>query len=165
MKAVIVLIAAIGEVEYTEESKALIDAAREAYDVLTDAQKALVTNYSALTDAEDAYTALKEAAGEEREIAIRFVDSNKEQISSKSVIITVPAAPAIEGFTFLRWEIQSCELTDEIQIQAVYEKITPTDAPAVFINPANPAQKLIRKGNVYVLTDEHAYTITGQKVK
>ena len=41
--AVIAKINAIGTVEYTDASKALIDAAREAYDALTDVQKALVS--------------------------------------------------------------------------------------------------------------------------
>ena len=51
---------AIGEVELTEECKEKIDAAREAYDDLTDAQKALVTTeqYKVLTDAEDRYAEL-----------------------------------------------------------------------------------------------------------
>ena len=43
---------AIGTVEYTEASKAKIDAASDAYDALTDAQKALVTNHETLTVAE-----------------------------------------------------------------------------------------------------------------
>ena len=41
----------------------------------------------------------------------------------------------------------------------------PTSAPAVYTNPANPAQKLIKNGNVYILTDDKTYTITGQLVK
>ena len=53
---------AIGEVAYTEACKALIDAAREAYDALTDAQKALVTNLETLTTAEATYANLKAAA-------------------------------------------------------------------------------------------------------
>ena len=53
---------AIGEVAYTDESKAKIDAARAAYDALTDAQKALVENYRALTAAEAKYAELKAAA-------------------------------------------------------------------------------------------------------
>ena len=56
--AVIDAIAAIGEVSYTDESKAKIDAARAAYNALTDAQKALVANYATLTAAEEAYAAL-----------------------------------------------------------------------------------------------------------
>ena len=57
--AVIVKIDAIGTVTYTPESKALIDAAREAYDALTAAQQVLVTNYGELTVAEQAYAELK----------------------------------------------------------------------------------------------------------
>ena len=45
----------IGAVTYSDESKAKIDAARAAYDALTDAQKALVENYDALTAAEASY--------------------------------------------------------------------------------------------------------------
>lgn len=52
---VIAKITAIGTVTYTSESKALIDAARTAYDALTAAQQARVTNYSTLTDAETTY--------------------------------------------------------------------------------------------------------------
>ena len=59
------LIADIGEV--TLESKAKIDAARAAYDALDDAQKALVSNYETLTEAEAAYAALV-AAAEQAEI-------------------------------------------------------------------------------------------------
>ena len=61
---VIVKINAIGEVEYTDASKALIDAAREAYNALTDAQKALVSaeTLKVLTDAETAYAELEAAA-------------------------------------------------------------------------------------------------------
>ena len=55
-------ITAIGEVAYNETSKGLIDAAREAYNALTDAQKALVTNLETLTNAETAYANLKAAA-------------------------------------------------------------------------------------------------------
>ena len=49
------LISAIGEVSYNNASKEKIDAARQAYDRLTDAQKALVNNYEVLTNAEKKY--------------------------------------------------------------------------------------------------------------
>ncbi len=61
------LIENIGTVEYTTECKAKIDAAREAYDALTEGQKALVDNYSILTQAEADYAKMKadhEAAAE-----------------------------------------------------------------------------------------------------
>ena len=59
-KAVDDLIDAIGEV--TADSGDAIKAARAAYDALTDTQKELVKNYEELTAAEEAYTALVDAA-------------------------------------------------------------------------------------------------------
>ncbi|MBQ6782620.1 MAG: InlB B-repeat-containing protein [Acholeplasmatales bacterium] len=50
---------AIGIVVYTDDCKAKIDAARAAYDALTESQKGLVTNYQTLVDAEAAYAKLK----------------------------------------------------------------------------------------------------------
>ena len=58
-KAVEELINAIGEVEYTAESKAKIDEARAGYDDLTKAQKEKVSNYETLKAAEALYLALK----------------------------------------------------------------------------------------------------------
>lgn len=58
------LINAIGKVELAENSKALIDAARKAYDALTEDQKKLILaeELKVLTDAEEAYDALDAAA-------------------------------------------------------------------------------------------------------
>ena len=72
-KAVDDLIAAIGKVEFTDESKGKIDAARAAYDKLTDAQKKLVKSLKVLTDAEAEYERLKKAA--EDEAAAKAVDN------------------------------------------------------------------------------------------
>ena len=62
IKNTIDLIDAIGTVEYTEACKARIDAARSAYDALSDASKEAITNYQTLVDAEAKYKEL-EAAG------------------------------------------------------------------------------------------------------
>lgn len=56
------LIDEIGEVAFDDESKAKIDAAAEAYDALTDDQKALVENKEALDNAQQAYDDLKAEA-------------------------------------------------------------------------------------------------------
>ena len=53
---------AIGEVEYTDTCKAKIDDASDAYDALTETQKALVTNYETLTAAQARYAELKAVA-------------------------------------------------------------------------------------------------------
>ena len=60
--AVIGLINDIGAVEYTEACKAKIDAASDAFEALTEDQKALVTNEQTLTDAIARYNELKAAA-------------------------------------------------------------------------------------------------------
>lgn len=61
---VIALINAIGT-PVTLESESAITAARAGYDALTDTQKAQVTNYDALTAAEEALAALKQPAAPE----------------------------------------------------------------------------------------------------
>ena len=78
----------------------------------------------------------------------------------------VPLAPRIQGFTFLRWEVQSGDLADGIVLKAIYRSDAPTgNAPAVVTNPANPAQKLIRNGQIYILSDDKTYTISGHRVE
>ena len=77
------LIADIGDVEYTTESKGKIDAARSAYVSLTPAQKALVVNLDVLTKAETDYAAVKAVVDEVNAIgAITFDDASKEKIVS-----------------------------------------------------------------------------------
>ena len=56
------MIDAIGTVEYTEECKGKIEAARSAYDVLSEKQKAYVSNYSILINAEARYIQLEKIA-------------------------------------------------------------------------------------------------------
>ena len=81
---------AIGTVSYTTASKALIDAARGAYDALTDAQKALVTNYATLTAAEKAYADLK-AQAEADQAAANVVIGQINAIGE----VTLASEPAI----------------------------------------------------------------------
>ena len=60
---VVDLIDLINKVEYTDACKEKIEAARAAYDTLPEDQKALVKNYSVLTDAEEEYDKLEAATG------------------------------------------------------------------------------------------------------
>ena len=80
VKVVIARIDAIGEV--TLDSKDAIEAARAAYDNLTEEQKTLVTNYETLTKAEETYAALADAAAvkevEDLIDAIGTVDENSK---------------------------------------------------------------------------------------
>lgn len=63
-KAVDNLIDAIGDVTLTDDCKAAIDAARKAYNALTDEQKALVSKLDILTDAEAKLAQLKKEAAD-----------------------------------------------------------------------------------------------------
>ena len=76
-KKVAELINAIGEVSYNDDCKQKIDAAREAYDKLTDAQKELVANYQTLTDAEAKYKSL--VPSEKNSITEAVVNKIKDQ--------------------------------------------------------------------------------------
>ena len=96
---------------------------------------------------------------------INYVDKDSQALYNHVVTLYVPVAPTITGFTFVGWQTVSTMLTDGITLQAVYQADEPFSAPAVYTNPANPAQKLIKNGNVYILTDDKTYTITGQIVE
>jgi hypothetical protein len=104
--------------------------------------------------------------GEDHEMTIVFTNSedNDSEIYRQTLTIKVPIAPTIAGFTFLYWQPVAEPITNEITIQAIYEADVPSSAPEVYVNPANPAQKLLRNGQVYILQDGKTYTITGQKL-
>ena len=104
--------------------------------------------------------------GENRELTVIYTNSedNDSEIYSQSLTLTIPAAPEIEGFTFLGWKATDEFISDVITIQAIYEADTPTSTE-VYINPANPAQKLIRNGQVYILKDDKTYTIMGAQIQ
>ncbi len=70
----------IGTVQYTAESKAKIDAARNAYDALSEGDRALVLNYETLTDAEAAYASMHAVAEVKTKIdAIGEVTTESEE--------------------------------------------------------------------------------------
>ena len=104
-------------------------------------------------------------AGADKEFEVIFSDQDNYELSAQSVTLRVPVAPQIAGFTFLYWKTIDARVDDVITLQAVYESKSPSAAPEVYVNPANPAQKLIRNGQVYILHEEKMYTISGQVVK
>lgn len=105
--------------------------------------------------------------GEKTDFNVQFKDKEEAAILSQSTTLMVPAAPVIEGFTFIGWQIVSTMLDSKlIEIQAVYEADEPSSAQEIVTNPSNPAQKLIHNGSVYILTDDsRTYTLTGQEVR
>ena len=101
--------------------------------------------------------------GGNKDLTLVFKDQDNTQISTQSITVMFPPVPDIKGFTFLYWQPVAEPVEDKITLQAVYEATTA--APEVYVNPSNPAQKLIRNGQVYILHEEKEYTISGQVVK
>ena len=99
------------------------------------------------------------------EMTIIFTNSedNNSEIHHQAITIKVPTAPTIAGFTFLYWQPVAEPITNVITIQAIYEANTPTSVE-VYTNPANPAQKLLRNGQVYILQDGKTYTVMGAEI-
>ena len=106
---------------------------------------------------------------EDQIVNISYLKADSTLHYMESQTWAVPHEPRIEGFTFVGWQVLPGMLSEGIVLQAVYEANTPTptptQAPEVYVNPANKAQKLIRHGNVYILSDDKIYTIQGQTVK
>ena len=102
---------------------------------------------------------------EEQTVNVTYQKEDASLYYMESQTWQVPLAPRIQGFKFVRWQVQEGALEDGIILRAVYEVDEPTEMPAVYTNPANPAQKLIRDGNVYILHDDQVYTIQGQRVQ
>ena len=102
---------------------------------------------------------------EEQTVQVSYLKQDESLHYMEAQKWQVPHAPRIEGFTFLKWQVLPGDLAEGIVLQAVYEANNPTEAPAVYTNPANPAQKLIKNGNVYILSGEKVYTVTGQELK
>lgn len=96
---------------------------------------------------------------------IIFAGKDDEVLDRDEVALFVPVAPEIEGFTFQGWDVVAGHLEDGIVLQAIYTSDEPTSAPEVVVNPANPSQKLVRNGQVYILRDNATYTLQGQMVK
>ncbi len=102
---------------------------------------------------------------EEQTVQVSYLKQDESLHYMEAQKWQVPHAPRIEGFTFLKWQVLPGDLAEGIVLQAVYEANNPTEAPAVYTNPANHAQKLIKNGNVYILNGDKTYTVTGQEVK
>ena len=102
---------------------------------------------------------------EDQTVQVSYLKADSTLHYMEAQTWAVPHEPYFEGFTFIGWRVLPSMLSDGIVLQAVYDGNPGTDAPAVYVNPDNPTQKLIREGNVYILSDDKIYTIHGQRVK
>ncbi len=148
----------IDSVDYQSAATAPADPTREGYTFI-----GWDKDFSSITADLDVYAQYE--AGADKEFEVIFSDQDDNELSAQTVTLRVPLAPQIAGFTFLYWLPVAEPVEDVITLQAVYGSDTPTEAPEVYVNPSNPAQKLIRNGQVYILHEEKMYTISGQVVK
>lgn len=126
-KAVMDKIAAIGTVAYTAESKNKIDLARNAYNALTDAQKALVTNFNLLTAAETTYQQLKEQA----ESAANVVKNGDVfKVSGYSYKVTDAAKKTVTVTGIANKNSKKISVGSTVKIQNIAYKITAVGSSA-----------------------------------
>jgi len=150
-------------VVYTEECYNAIVAAQDAYIAVYDKKYITATELKKLQAAEIAY---KKASGTLYINTILYKDNDESTINTQDVSLAVPTAPVIEGFTFDHWQVVEKYISDlTIRIQAVYTKNTPTAIDETNLKSEIKNHKLIKDGNVYILTDEFIYTINGERVK
>ena len=130
-----VLITAIGTVEYTTESKGKIDEAKAAYATLSEAQKALVTNYSELTSAESTYATLQ-AAAEKAEADQAAANAVKEKIAA---IGTVEYNTESKGKINEAREAYDALTADQKALVDTYETLTTAESTYATLKADNDA--------------------------
>ncbi len=158
-------IAAIGTVEYTAESKALIDAARTAYDALSDEAKALVTNYSTLTDAETAYAALIQAGADAVIAKINEIQTPVElKLATRD---SIEGARAAYDALTAEQKLLVTNYDDLVAAEAALAALNPGGgaAPAGALNGAftinESGDKIaFSKGNLQATTEDNGYNWT-----
>lgn len=126
-KTVIDKIAAIGTVAYTVECKGKIDLARNAYNALTNAQKALVTNYNLLTEAENTYLQLK-AQAESAANAVK--DGDVFTVSGYSYKVTDAARKTVTVTGITNKSSKKITVGSTVKIKNAAYKITGIGASA-----------------------------------
>ena len=140
-EAVITKINKIGEVAYTDECKALIDAARAAYEELAEKKQSDVSNYLTLTDAEAKYKELKAAAEKKAAEDKKAADAAIEKIKAiGTVAYTDECEDKIEAardaYDALSEDQQAYVTTEQLKVltdaekefKALGEKAAETDA-------------------------------------
>ena len=115
---------AIGTV--TLESEEAIQAARAAYDILTETQKEQVTNYNVLTAAEARLADLK---------AAKAVDDMIDAIGE----VTLESEEAIDA---ARAAYEALTEAQQAEVKS-YDKLTAAEARLAVLKPAKPVEKLI----------------------
>ena len=147
LEAIAAIEAIPAEIVYDPAVKAAIETAREKYDALSDASKALVSAevLHKLTNAEEAWAIL--AAKIEHNVS--YIGKDGELKHETVALFHIPdPAPDFNGYEFVRWDVKAGDFLEEgLRIKAVYTPIITTDPKAYDTLAYNGlAQELIAAG-------------------
>ena len=135
------------EIVYDPAVKAAIETAREKYDALSDASKALVNPevLQKLIDAEEAWADLVAKV----EHNVSYIGKDGELKHETVALLHIPdPAPEFNGYEFVRWDVKAGDFLEEgLRIKAVYTPIITTN-PAAYdsLMYNGTAQTLITAG-------------------
>ncbi len=135
------------EIVYDPAVKAAIETARDKYDALSDASKALVDDevVAKLTNAEQAWADLVAKV----EHNVSYIGKDGELKNEKVALLHIPEpAPDFNGYEFVRWDVKAGDFLEEgLRIKAVYTPIITTNPAAYDTLVYNgTAQTLITAG-------------------
>ena len=135
------------EIVYDPAVKAAIETARDKYDALSDASKALVDDevVAKLTNAEQAWADLVAKV----EHNVSYIGKDGELKNEKVALLHIPEpAPDFNGYEFVRWDVKAGDFLEEgLRIKAVYTPIITTNPVAYDTLVYNgTAQTLITAG-------------------
>ncbi len=167
--AVIALINKIGTV--TGDSKAAIDAAKAAYDKLTDAQKKLVTNFDTLTAAEKTYQEIKDKEnnavkkGESYDVGsyrYKVLDVSKKTVAvtkalKSSKTIKVPNTVKIKGGSYKVTEVAKNAFKNNKKVQTVTIGKNVTKIGASAFSGSKNLKKVTISSTVLKTIDKQAF--------
>lgn len=158
------LISAIGEVTYTAESKALIDAARIAYDALTDDQKALISDeqLAVLTAAEATYATL--VADHAAADAVVELINAIGTVTADSKDAIDAARAAYEALTDDQKALVDADALDTLEAaEEAYSHLIPTALDNTAVE--TKATKRIVNGQLFIERDGRTYNAQGAQVR
>ena len=169
--AVLALFDALPAVEnITLDDKAAIEAARAAYNALTDDQKALVTpeDLAKLTDAEAALAAAEKAAADKKaaDAVVALFDAlpaaDAVTLDDKTAIEAARAA--YDALTADQKALVSAE--DLAKLTAAEEALAALETTGVENVQGDVKNvKTMVNGQIFILRGDKTYTVTGQEVK
>ena len=156
-------IAGIGTVEYTDESRQKIEAARAAYDQLTEEQKQLVDNYNVLEEAEARYAELEMAAKNEAAAAnvekvigeigtVEYTDASRQKIEAARAAydqLTEEQKQLVDNYNVLEEaEKKYAAMKEEAEQKEEQQKPSqPSDETQTKVPEQNVKGKAVRTGD------------------